>query len=823
MSHFWIHLAYFPAHSWRFPFQSGNSGLHLSTIFQGCRSTVETFLRMDHRELPPRLPPRSGIGGSGPRLPPRPAPPLPPRLPLRAASTNPDREESCNTDRYRQPTVADDLQSEAVENITNGFGRLWTTPVAIVQPTQPQVPHSSNSDDFPSQPYTQQQVPSGSSGYRYPNDSPSNNIPPYFPANTSRDEKASGIQQAKTYPRSAYSDPAPPHSTIQFSSMSTGNTVPISDLITSRPYTSRSFLRECPERDPVQFPALWYYLEQAKAFTVCSHCYNTIIHGFESGCGISFGSFTGTKHQTLFCMFGRPHPKSLYKKGDFLALRTFMASRTGLKVTTCHGLGGANANLSTTWYKPRNGEIDGMVSCEACYEDYIAHTSFSSRFEKSAPQPAGQVWACDIAVPLIRRTLEACLEGARNDWRVFVAATTHRLKVPACEPYKERAAQSTRWFQPKDSLPGFIICEACYLDRIASTCIQGHFTSTPLSSGQIQHQKSLTCMLSYFPMAIAVQEAIFSENFQLWCEAAKIFMHEELCDGTARKGKSYTLIVKDGTGDADFNICQSCYTCCIDLFGFGSHFKQVDMKTHTEAGIAYSDWACDFYPTRYGFSKYMDALNEAVCVKEFSVLRDFIARYQGVTQPCPRSTFVKGRRWYGTSDFSACPDCFEETIQGTALESMIVVRNQLKETECSCDIYSPRMREIWKNACDTNDYAGFVELVRHRASVYWQTVPVMKRLLSQQRIRLMQQQTLNGSSMLYQRLDMSASASSSINYSGYSQPRYTYGAADVGYGYASTYGIEAARLGQQANNLVQSSRSDTTQVAYLEALWEAVE
>merc|ERR1711939_922846 len=97
--------------------------------------------------------------------------------------------------------------------------------------------------------------------------------------------------------------------------------------------------------------------------------------------------------------------------------------------------------------------------------------------------------------------------------------------------------------------PGFIICEACYLDRIASTCIQGHFTSTPLSSGQIQHQKSLTCMLSYFPMAIAVQEAIFSENFQLWCEAAKIFMHEELCDGTARKGKSYTLIVKDGTGD----------------------------------------------------------------------------------------------------------------------------------------------------------------------------------------------------------------------------------------------------------------------------------
>ena len=779
---------------------------------------------MDHRELPPRLPPRSGSGGSGPRLPPRPAPPLPPRLPSRTASTNYDREDSYNTDRYRQPSVAEDLPSEAVENIINDFGRLSTTPGANIQPPQPpqpQIPHFSNSNDFPNQP--QQHIPYGSSGNVYPKDSPSNYVPPYLPANTSCDEEASGIQQAKTYPRSAYSDPAPRHGTSQYSSMSTGITSPISDLITSRPYTSRFFLRECPERDPVKFPALWYYPVHAKAFTICSYCYNTIIRDSESGCGISFGSFTGTKHQTLFCMFGHPHPKSLYKKGDFPALRTFMASRTGLKVTTCHGVGGANANLNTTWYKPSSGDIQGMVSCEACYEDYIAHTSFSSRFEKSVPQPADQIWACDIAVPFIRRTLEACSEGARNDWRAFIAATTHRLTVPACEPYKERTAQSTRWFRPKDGLPGFIICEACYLDRIASTSIDGHFTSTPLSSGQIQHQKSLTCMLGYFPMAIAVQEAIFAENFRLWYEAARIFMHEDLCDGTARKGKSYTLIVKDGTGDADFNICQSCYTCYIDLFGLGSHFKQIDMKTHTPAGIAYSDWACDFYPSRYGFSKYMDALNEAICVKDFGVLGDFIVRYQGVTQPCPRSTFVKGRRWYGNSDFSACPNCFEETIQGTALEDNIVVRNQLQEAEKSCDIYSPRMRGLWKEACETNDYAGFIELVRHRATVYWQTVPVMKRLLSQQRIRLMQQQTLNGSSMLYQRLDMSASAASSINYSGYSQPRYTYGAADVGYGFASTYGIEAARLGQQANNLVQGSRSDTTQVAYLEALWEAVE
>ncbi|PVH78448.1 hypothetical protein DL98DRAFT_516774 [Cadophora sp. DSE1049] len=464
-----------------------------------------------------------------------------------------------------------------------------------------------------------------------------------------------------------------------------------------------------------------------------------------------------------------------------------------------------------------------MVSCEACYEDYIAHTSFSSRFEKSASQPMGQIWACDIAVPHIRRALEEYSNGDRNDWRAFVAAATHRLTVQACEPYKERTAQSTRWFSPKESLPGFVICEACYLDGIATTCVESHFTSTPLSSSELQHQKSLTCTLSYLPMTIALQEAIFTKSFHLWHEAARIFMHEDLCDGKARKSKSYTLIVKDGTSDADFNMCRSCYTCYIDLFGFGTHFKQVDMNSHTPAGNAYSEWACDFHPSRHGFSKYADALSEAIFVQDFGILGDFIVRYQCTTQPCPRSTFVTGRRWYGNEDFSACPDCFEETIQGTALESLIVVRNQIQQAENSCDIYSPRMRGLWREACDTNDYAGFVELVRHRASVYWQTVPVMNRLLSQQRIRLMQQQTLNGSSMLYQRLDMTASSSSCINYTGISHPTYTYGAADVGYGYATTYGVEAARLGQQASNLALSNGSAAGQVAYLKALWEAVE
>lgn len=514
-----------------------------------------------------------------------------------------------------------------------------------------------------------------------------------------------------------------------------------------------------------------------------------------------------TAGQTLFCMFGRPRAKSLFNTGNFQALKAFTASRAEVKI--CHGVASVDGKMKTTWYRPANRDVDGMVSCEACYEDYISGTVFSAHFEKSGPKPLDQIWACDIAVPGIRRRLEEF--SNRDDWRAFVAAATHRLEVPACSPYQERPIESTKWYHASENLnlPGFVVCEACYLDGIANTCMDVHFRSG-LESGLHDRHKNLTCALGYLPMAINLQEAIFTENSQLWYEAARIFMHEDICSGQAQQGKSHVL--KDG--NIDFNLCHSCYTCYIDLFGFGEHFEEV----HTPTG---NKWSCDFHPARHGFSKYTRALSEAIFVNEFSVLKDFIVRYQGVTQPCPRSDFTTGRRWYGNADFSACPDCFEEVIQGTKLASVITIRNQFRQAEKSCDIYSPRMRGLWREACANNDYASFAELARHRVEVYWQTVPVMNRLLSQQRIRLMQQQTLNSSSLLYKRLDMTTS--SYIDYSGVAQPTVTYGAADVGYGFATSYGVEAARLGQQASNLTLSSGTDAGNVAYLEALWEAVE
>ncbi|KAG4427737.1 hypothetical protein IFR05_016780 [Cadophora sp. M221] len=93
---------------------------------------------MDRREHP-QLPPRSG---AVPQLPPRPRP-VPP-LPLRQAVSSPHEPESTknhgyrqfNVEHYTQATVSDELQLDALEDVTAQLERLKTAPEIDVNGTK---------------------------------------------------------------------------------------------------------------------------------------------------------------------------------------------------------------------------------------------------------------------------------------------------------------------------------------------------------------------------------------------------------------------------------------------------------------------------------------------------------------------------------------------------------------------------------------------------------------------------------------------------------------------------------------------------------------
>ncbi|KAL3420590.1 integral membrane protein [Phlyctema vagabunda] len=582
--------------------------------------------------------------------------------------------------------------------------------------------------------------------------------------------------------------------------------IPVSQLAVKH-NSSPSSLRLCPYPEPLSFSALWYYPSCSPGFLICSNCFEKTIRPARS-CDIEFKSFVSTAGEKKRCSFGTPRVESLWKaatqSNSWQHLRTFMQHRAD--ITSCYGVRGTDGTTGVKWFQMANKEVEGFVSCQACYEDHILATTFGCNFkEHKEPQPANQAWACDVALGHISRAMKHYSD--LNDWRGFVQTTSHRLKVPACTPYQAVLTQSTKWYQPKGPLPYFVICEACYLDILAISSMDVHFQPKPAS--EVQKAESWICTMGNFPMSVAIAEAVTRDKFRLWFECARIFITENLCTGNAVKDGSW-YIIKDG--EYDFDLCASCYACLIQPFGLDKHF----VKAKYPAG---NERACDFYPRGPRFAKRMEALLDAMLTGRFEVLKDLIKAYEGVV-PCQRLKLVTGGYFWGNADISCCGECYHDVIRGTKLDTHITVRNQYHQ-RAICDMYSARMRRLWAEACEKDDYASFAAFARHRTAVYHQTVPECHRILQQQRIALSQQRMHNATSNFYNFLD--SSAGNRINYTGLPYPLYKYTAADVPGSYSSTFGIEGARYGQKAHAVVHNTLSGAARFDYLEALWLEVE
>lgn len=78
-------------------------------------------------------------------------------------------------------------------------------------------------------------------------------------------------------------------------------------------------------------------------------------------------------------------------------------------------------------------------------------------------------------------------------------------------------------------------------------------------------------------------------------------------------------------------------------------------------------------------------------------------------------------------------------------DQKMTIRDRLDPSECICDLWSPRMRTLWKSACDSGDFDGFAGAARHRNEVYRQSIPEFHQLkeLAQARSRLNQQFAVN--------------------------------------------------------------------------------
>lgn len=480
------------------------------------------------------------------------------------------------------------------------------------------------------------------------------------------------------------------------------------------------------------------------------------------------------------------------------SIHQYMAHRAA--IPNCQGQGGLTGETGVRWFAMENSEIDGFVACEACYQDLILATSFADCFRLAPRLQADDVTiSCDLAVPYIQRALEEY--SLSKAWRGFVDAVAIRLQLPACAGLQPVEASSTIWYAPRARISDLAICGTCYHDSIGLLPMDDEFYQLNIPPARGSEQ--WICDMAVIPMKLAWMEAVSTQNYQLWWNAAKSIMEHPPCTADGIMNGTWYTLVEDCSG---FGICGRCYAGIIEAQGYVSYFTPIACPP----GTAY---VCDFNPGKARCAAYFRKLAEASSTNTWSVFADYVLRVVSLPA-CPKATVVENRGFYGTEYFLVCESCYEEVVSGTSLAPRL---SYGQVAQGSCHVYSPRMRTLWAEACATQDLEAFTVLARHRTAMYQQTIRQIQVIRAEEESRRQMQSSLFISSILLEGSDAQLSLFKSPNH------KHEYGNSTVGYRFASSIGVEGAMKYEQARKMRVVRPEDYVEIARLEALWKAVE
>lgn len=226
--------------------------------------------------------------------------------------------------------------------------------------------------------------------------------------------------------------------------------------------------------------------------------------------------------------------------------------------------------------------------------------------------------------------------------------------------------------------------------------------------------------------------------------------------------------------------------------GFRSRFREIKGPSDGSAYI------CDFNFAKPRCRTYVTKYDEAVFQDDLSVSSKFVSFYAPLPD-CQRSKLCNNRKWYLSKDFTIYELCYEEAIKGTSLAKELPC--EIVPWEAMCHLYSPRMRTLWRQACEETDLDGFSATARKRLEVFAYKTMREQYILSQQQIRMSQQNALFMTSLINQGTDGLAA----ITGSGEASGPYSYGNSIMGWGYMALAGAESAMQFHQAWTSMSSS------------------
>ncbi|KAG8672348.1 hypothetical protein FPOAC1_005614 [Fusarium poae] len=571
----------------------------------------------------------------------------------------------------------------------------------------------------------------------------------------------------------------------------------------------------CPEGRVVAYALDWYRLIAVPQYLVCTKCYEGHVTG--THLAINFERYHSPEGTESKCGFWSPRarevlwPRAL-QTNDIDPLRIF-AEKT-LTLPKCKGRVWSTAADNVKWWGMINNEVDGFISCETCYEDRIVGTAFERRFSPYRQQGPDENWMCDLCIPYIATVAVKMFKA--NNWSGFTEAVKSRVHLPACEG-KDEESNNGHWILPRRRINNMKICEACYLDKLALTRFGNEFERHQRAEGFDAFMESLgqkwKCSLTdtAVNMSIALEAALYRRDFEVFWNAASAICSLVPCTANGIIGGNWWTIAG---GCPDFDVCEACYKGALQTSNLERFFEPA--KRDPTATIT-----CNFCPSspRWGtfITKFAEALDKGI----FSYYSDYVRKWAGV-RTCPGIKNRDKSKWWGHPEALACEDCWLNFVADTPLGDTVPVKGVYDERPLICQLWSPRMRNMWLAACAAGPPGSsesqkaldeFRAFGTKRVQVYNATVPHIEMIQSMMMMKRMQAMQQGQLSLMYQGMNGMSSIMGTTDGN-------LHGNSSIGY-YETENGVTAANMmnNMHAGMADSNKMSDWMQMAQLQATW----
>ena len=300
------------------------------------------------------------------------------------------------------------------------------------------------------------------------------------------------------------------------------------------------------------------------------------------------------------------------------------------------------------------------------------------------------------------------------------------ISLPPC-PRSRYVAGYDDW-STIPSCPSFDVCPTCR-EAIEDTGWEGKFYPSPLRPQSVETRCDLSVPWVRMAWLLVLQNQAPRPN--VVHQIMEAIANEPPCPGRTGAVRSWYRLHNPETNRhiSNFDVCPSCVRSIEAIFP-----NLYGVFQPTKASNTPQVRTCDLSPQSRRFATYVDTLEQisqqaATYRRPPNILRFVhLAQQMAAVRECTRDDLVLGQPWHfmsHLSEFTVCEECYNHVVwpeiaAGSELAGSFNRTLQVlppSPTGTSCQLYSPRMREVFRNCCHENDWVGLRTAVLQRVRV----------------------------------------------------------------------------------------------------------